>query len=304
MQAPALDRITGLPPIPAMTSPAERQCYHRLAMEADGAVVEFGTWLGASTAYIAAAMREKGGKAHTYDKFETKKSHAKLVRQFREKHGDGSDYPDAYSHFLANVGPLAEHLIVHKGRIEAEQWGDEPIGLIVFDAPKRVPAISAVLTNFRKGIREGTIMAWQDFCHFPSYEIPASLYRLRKHLKFVEAVLPGSTMVFRVKARWKAEEVTRQALSGWTPAEIEAAWEYWGCFVPQEKDHLFQCGRAMFLADTGHTKEAVAVLDRVLSFNSPTVRSKWEYLRKARPDFFVRYRPLFDCFAGHEKVAA
>jgi hypothetical protein len=304
MQARELDPVTGVPPIPAMTSEAERQCYYRLTREAEGAVIEFGAWLGASTAYMAAAAREKGGKVHTYDKFETKKSHAKLVRQFRDKHGNGSEYPDAHSHFLANVGPLIKHIVVHNGRIEAERWGNEPIGLIVFDAPKRVKAISAVLTNFRKGIHEGTIMAWQDFCHFPSYEIPASLYRLRKHLEFTEAVLPGSTMVFRVKSRWKAEEVTREALTGWTPAEIEAAWEYWGCFVPQQKDLLFRCGQAMFLSDIGHTKEAVAVLDRVLSFNSPTVRDKWEYLRGARPDFFVRYRPLFDCVAAHEKVAA
>jgi hypothetical protein len=40
-------------------------------------------------------------------------------------------------------------------------------------------------------------MAWQDFCHFPSYEIPACLYRLRDHLEFVEAVVPGTTLVFR-----------------------------------------------------------------------------------------------------------
>jgi hypothetical protein len=303
MQARALDRVTGLPPIPAMTSDAERECYYRLAKEADGAVIEFGAWLGASTAYIAAAMRETGGKVHVYDKFQSKKGHVKKVRQFYAKQGaNEADMPigDAEPYFRRNLGPLIEHCVVHKGEIANAKWGDEPIGLIVSDAPKRVPAISAVLSNFRGGIREGMIMAWQDFCHFPSYETPASLYRLRRHFEFTEAVLPGSTLVFRVKSAWG--EVTREALTGWTPAEIEAAWEYWSCFVPQEKAHLFRCGQAMFLSDAGHTKEAVAVLERVLSFNDQTVRSKWEYLRSARPDFFLRYRPLFDCFG--EKIAA
>jgi hypothetical protein len=298
MQARALDAVTGVPPIPAMTSEAERLCYHRLALEADGAVIEFGTWLGASTAYIAAAMREKGGKAHTYDKFETKKSHAKLVRQFRDKHGDGSDYPDAYSHFLANVGALAQNLIVHRGRIEAARWDHEPIGLIVFDAPKRVPAISAVLTNFRDGIRPGTMLAWQDFCHFPSYEIPACLYRLREHLEFTEAVVPGSTMVFRVKSVWKPEEVTREALAlpRWTPAEIGEAWAYWLKFVPVEKAPLFACGATMFLCDIGYPDEAAEGLRRVR--DNGAVRKKWDYLRSARPDFLARYRPLFDVMAA------
>lgn len=296
MQAQELDRVTGLPAIPAMTSEAERLCYHRLAMKADGAVIEFGAWLGASTAYLAVAMRERGKKLHTYDKFEAKKGHVKKVREFYAKHGRAEiPLSDAYQHFIGNMGPLLDHCIVHNGRIEAEQWGDDPIGLIVFDAPKRVPAISAVLTNFRKGMREGTVMAWQDFCHFPSYEIPACLYRLRDHFEFVEAVVPGSTLVFRVKSVWQASEVTRSALEGWTPTEIADAYEYWLPMVAAEKRPSFMCGQAMFLADIGHMKRAVDALTEVFKLGDRIVARKWEYLRKARPDFVIRYRPLFDC---------
>ena len=56
-------------------------------------------------------------------------------------------------------------------------------------------------------------MAWQDFCHFPSYPIPACLYRLRQHIEFVEAVTPGSTLVFRVTSQWDADEVSPAALA-------------------------------------------------------------------------------------------
>lgn len=309
MQARELDGVTGVPPIPAMTSEAERQCYHRLAREADGAVIEFGAWLGASTAYIAAAQREKGEKVHVYDKFKSKKGHVKKVRTFYAERGvSEADMPigDAEPYFRRNLGPLIDYCEVHNGEIANAKWGDEPIGLIVSDAPKRVPAISAVLTNFRGGIRRGTVMAWQDFCHFPSYEIPACLYRLRDHLEFTEAVVPGSTLVFRVKSRWEAAEVTREALAleSWAPGEIAAAWAYWVQFVPAEKHPLFLCGQAMFLADTGHMKEAVGALETVLRLDDRAVMTKWAYLRNARPDFFVRYRPLFDCFAAYEKKAA
>jgi hypothetical protein len=305
VSARELDAVTGRPPIPAMTSEAERLCYHRLALEAEGAVIEFGAWLGASTAYIAAAMREKGGKAHVYDKFQSKKGHVRKVREFYAEPGpDNIPVGDAYEHFLHNMGPLAEHCIVHKGQIEQAKWDNEAIGLIVNDAPKRVPAISAMLTNFRGGIREGTVMAWQDFCHFPSYEIPACLYRLREHCEFVEAVVPGSTLVFRVKSVWKPQEVTREAFGNWTPAEVAAAWDYWADCVPHEKWLLFMCGQAMFLCDIGHTSHAVKALRAVLEAGDPTVAKKWDYLRRTRPDFFIRYRPLFDCFAEYEKKAA
>lgn len=304
MQASA--SVTGVPPIPAMTTDAERECYYRLVREGagKGEIVELGAWLGASTAYIAAALRDAGvtRKAHVYDKFEVKPSHQKKIAAF---YGD-KEPPKGPSldQYRANLGPLLDFIETHPGQIEQLRWRLGKMAVLISDAPKRVPAISSVLTTFRGALEAGSVMAWQDFCHFPSYEISACLFRLRKHLEFTEAVLPGSTMVFRVKSRWEAKEVTRAALTDWTPTEIEAAWEYWSCFVPQEKASLFRCGQAMFLADEGHMKEAVAILDRVLSFNDRAVLAKWEYLRGARPDFFVRYRPLFDCFAAYEKKAA
>lgn len=293
MQTSTLDRVT----IPAMTSQAERDCYYRLAKGGTGAVIEFGAWRGASTIYIAQAVKDStGGKAHTYDKFETQKSH---IRKIKEDCPETAEIliHSARKHLEHNLGPLLDHVIIHEGKIEAARWDFEPISFILFDAPKRVPAISAVLTNFRDGIGPQTVMAWQDFCHFPSYEIPACLYRLRDHLEFLEAVVPGSTLVFRVKSVWKASQVTRDALAlnKWAPEEVAKAWRYWEPFVPAEKYPLFMCGKAMFLCDIGHHAHGVAALRAVLETGDEAVLKKWAYLRRARPDFVQRYSPLFEC---------
>lgn len=302
MQA-QLSSITGRPHIPAMTSDAEREAYYRLACAAEGAVIEFGAWLGASTAYLAAAMRDKGQKVHTYDKFLSKAGHIDKVREHYEKRGmDLSKAPvgNAFDAFKAYLGPLMEWVEPHKGEIDDARWNGEPIALIVNDAPKRVPTISAMLTNFRNGIRPGTVMAWQDFCHFPSYEIPASLYRLRDRFEFVEAVYPGSTLVFRVKSVWEPEEVSLDALSldRWSPAEIAEAWLYWlGGRVRAEKAGVFRCGAAMFLCDIGKPEEAVDELSRILRLNDRAVTKKWAYLHQRRPDFVKRYAPLFELMA-------
>lgn len=303
MQAFAERSITGVAPIPAMTTDAERECYYRLASNAagEGAIIEFGAWLGASTAYMAAAVRDSGAqqKVHTFDKFLSKKGHIYKVKEHYEKRGiDLSQAPigDAFDAFKAYLGPLFEYVEPHKGEIERAKWDSEPITLIVNDAPKRVPAISTMLTNFRRGIREGTVMAWQDFCHFPSYEIPASLYRLREHFEFREAVIPGSTLVFEVKRTWKAGEASMAALDvgTWTPAEIAEAWDYWlDGRVDPRKAEIFRCGRAMFLCDIGEPRLAVAALAEVIGRRDEAVLKKWRYLRDARPDFVVRYGPLF-----------
>lgn len=292
MQAPA---------IPAMTTDAEREFYYRIVSEniGNGAIVEFGAWLGASTAYIAAAIRDSGSatKAHVYDKFLSKPGHVSKVEAFYSKQGGQIPTGPSLEQFKANLGPLMSYVRVHKMQIEDIEWLGGQIAVLITDAPKRVPQISPVLTKLGPDL-VGAIMAWQDFCHFPSYEIPACLYRIRHHLEFVEAVVPGTTLAFRVKSEWTADEVSMSALAlaKWTPAEIAEAWTYWLDFVPASKAELFKCGAAMFLCDIGHPKEAVRALEAV----NPTgdVVKKWEYLRKNRPDFVRRYAPLFNVMAA------
>jgi len=289
-----------------MTTDAERECYYWLAKEAKGAVIEFGAWLGASTAYLAAAMRDSGGgKVHTFDKFLSKKGHIYKVEEHYQKRGmDLSEAPigDAFEAFRNYLGPLMEFVEPHKGEIANAKWDGSPIALIVNDAPKRIPAISGMLTNFRSGIREGTVMAWQDFCHFPSYEIPACLYRLRDHFEFVEAVYPGSTMVFRVTYVWKAHEAAQSNLDlgTWTPEEIAQAWDYWLGSVHPAKRQVFRCGQAMFLCDIGYPTEAIEILKTVIATNDKAAIKKWRYLRERRGDFVVRYAPLFQYLASED----
>lgn len=289
--------------IPAMTTDAERECYYRLAKEASGkgCIIELGAWMGASTAYIAAGIRDSGSeqKALVFDKFESKPNHIRKVKAFYSKRGiDKAPTGPSLETFKANLGGLMKYVTPRPGLIEKEiagLWEANSVSLLVTDAPKRVPQISPVLTALRKALQPGSIMAWQDFCHFPSYEIPACLYRIRDHIEFVEAVVPGTTLVFRVKSQWKADEVSLDALalSKWTPDEIEAAWDYWSEVVDKQKLWLFECGQALFLCDIGKPTEAVDSLAYAYSHGSDQIVKKWRYLREGRPDFVTRYAPLF-----------
>jgi hypothetical protein len=292
-----------------MTTDAERECYYRLAKVAagNGAIVELGAWMGASTAYIAAGIRDSGvdAKAHVYDQFISKTGHIGKVQAFYDKIGlDKVPVGPSLETFRKNLGPLLGYVEAHQGKIEQMQWGGEPIALLVTDAPKRVPAISAVLTKLREALQPGAIMAWQDFCHFPSYEIPACLYRLRDHLEFVEAVVPGTTLVFRVKSQWSVDEVSLDALalSRWTLEEISGAWMYWLQFVPDEKKHLFECGAAMFAYDLGEHESAVRLLSGTYRSNPEAILPKWRYLKEKRPDFLTRYAPLFAYLGSHGAI--
>lgn len=299
-----MQTLTGLPPIPAMTSDAEREMYYRLAGEAagNGAIVEFGAWLGASTAYIAAGIRDSGAQAkvEVYDKFDSKPGHVAKVRRFFARQGmRAEELPlgNAFPRFKRNLGPLMAFVDARQCQIEKVKWDAGPIALVVSDAPKRVPCMSAVLTNFRSGLVPGTVMAWQDFCHFPSYEIPACLYHLRDCLEFVETATPGTTIVFRIKQQWEPERVTREALAlrHWTPAAVAEAWAYWlDAAVPAAMRALFRCGEALFLCDIGEAGLAHNALAAALALDDGRAVAKLDYIRQTRPDLTIRYRVLLD----------
>lgn len=309
MQALAERSITGVPPIPAMTTDAERECYYRLAKEAagKGAIVELGAWLGASTAYLAAGVRDSGvdAKVLVYDCFKSKAGHIDKVKAFYDDRNiDKAPVGPSLEAFYDNLGPLGKFVSPHQCQIEGMAWGGASISLLVTDAPKRVPAISAVLTKLRQSLKPGMIMAWQDFCHFPSYEIPACLYRLRDRIEFVEAVVPGTTLVFRVTEPFKHQEVSQAALDlgTWTTDEIGEAWAYWLDYVPAEKAGLFKCGATMFLCDVGEEDKAVSALAGVLADHADDILPKWRYLKEKRPDFLTRYAPLFAYLGSNAAV--
>jgi hypothetical protein len=289
--------LTGVPQIPAMTSDAERECYYRLVRQQAGlgSVVELGAWLGASTAYLAAGVRDAGGGAvHVYDDFAPAADHARKVESFLAQHGtSGALLADGIDAFCRNLGPLLDHVRVHPGSLEEAAWSGDPISVLICDAPKDVPRISSVLTTFGRALGRGSVMAWQDFCHFPSYPIPACLYRLRKHFEFVEAVTPGSTLVFRITSKWTEAEVSTAALAldRWSADEVEEAWSYWSKLVPPEMRDLFACGAALFLFDLKETWRAAAMLTGLSGDGRKKVLEKWNSLQ-SRADFARRYWPL------------
>lgn len=294
---PIADRDPELPEsakaIPAMTTDAERRCYYRLTREQAwrGTVVELGSWLGASSAYIAAGIRDAGvsTRAQIYDRFVWKPaSHDK-------KAGGpiGMSQLDAFRKYL---GPLLQHVDVHKGEVSRLEWSGGPVSLLVCDAPKRTPEISAALTTFAGAMQPGSLMAWQDFAYFPSYDIPAALMRLGKHVEFVEAVYPGTTAVFRVRKPWTASTVSEQALSlkRWKADEIEAAWDAWTERLPALMQPRFACGAAMFLCHIGEHPRARRRLESILAEHSDAVLPKWRYLLEERANLMQRYRPLVE----------
>lgn len=299
----------GATTIPAMTTEAERLAYWRLAREQaqKGAVIELGAWLGASTVYIAAGVRDSGAreKVHVYDRFVWDPSHERKVIAWHKDHpsdgyraGPMPNRATMLDTFKQNLGALLPFVEVNQAEIKSLKWRRGPVALLVCDAPKRVKEISSVLGELAPALVPGSRMAWQDFAHFPSYEIVACLTRLldRGYVKFDEGVSPGTTAIFTVVKPWNPATVSESALAlqTWNAGEVKAAWEAWVPRLPDPMRPRFRCGAAMFLCDIGAAGEGKKLLAGVLKQWPAEVLPKWRYLAEHRQNLAARYTPLFD----------
>lgn len=286
-----------IPTIPAMSSDAERRYYYWLARQfsGKGAVVEIGPWLGASTAYIAAGIRDSGvpARVKVFDRF-LWRAGAGWESKVVERRSSGESFCEE---FKANLGPLLDFVDAHETDIKEICWDSGDVELLFLDAPKRTRDISKILTTFGPTMIPGhSIMVWQDFGHFPSYAILASLSRLGNMVEPIHVIEPGSAVGFRVKEQWPSDLVSEKALDlqCWTPEQIDSVWQQWMSILPEDKKTLFLCGAAMFLYDIGHVQLAQERLRELLSRRDEKVTKKWRHL--AKTNLVQRYPQLFEEF--------
>lgn len=302
LEVGSFDKITlpgDIPEITTMTTPAERRLYYHIASNHSGLgeVVEIGPWLGGSTVHIAAGLRaaNTGATLHVFDKF------AWVVgANWAAKRGADLNRGDCFqSEFLDNLGPFRDNVRSVKSSILDMEWdagngGGGEVELLFLDAPKRVRDISKVLRLFAGHVIPGkTIMLWQDFLHFPSFEIPACLARLREYMEPVYVASPGTTVAFRVVRRWGDDEVSMDALSlrRWNSEEVEREWKEWNRIVPEEA-YSFRFGQVMFLHDIQAVDSALQKLRQFYAEDPALTASSWKKFRAT--SLLTRYAPLFE----------
>jgi hypothetical protein len=290
--------------VPAMTTLQERVAYYRHAKEqaANGKIVEIGTWLGASTIFIAAGLRDAWAefnegepgehpKMHAYDRFLwNAKSHS-------HKAG-GPLQVEMIDAFYTNLGPLRKYVETHAGELINAKWTGEPISYLACDGPKRVREISQTFTKFGVHLKPGAITSWQDFAYFPSYDIPACIDLLERAgvLSFVEAVHPGTTVFMRVERQLRAKEVTeaRFALEQWNVEHIIPLWLKWSLRLPELARARFLVGASFFLCDRGEKEMAVEHFKFCLSQDKDNaIRKKFDYFIQHRDSYCTKYGALF-----------
>ncbi|MDJ0824589.1 MAG: hypothetical protein QNJ16_03710 [Rhodobacter sp.] len=198
-----LGRLKDANRVPTMLSRPERKLYHWLTadwMRGLGEVVELGTYVGGSTAYLAAGHAAAGhpGMIHAYDKFTSSEGlKARLLYANGVPEFDGPDILPTAGRLLA---PWADRLALHKGNIEELGWSGGPIELLIVDAFKKVALIDRMTADFYPALIPGqSLLVHQDFLHWTQPWLVSQMLRLGAAVEPVTMAEPD-TMAFLVRA--------------------------------------------------------------------------------------------------------
>jgi predicted O-methyltransferase YrrM len=117
-------------------------------------IVEIGSYLGASTAFMGYAATSKGGVVHAIDTWQNESMGGEGLR-------------DTYAEFHANTQPFAHFIQTHRGRSVDVAKKEAPIAcdMLFIDGDHHLDAVIADLQDWLPSLKPGGLLAMHDIDH-------------------------------------------------------------------------------------------------------------------------------------------
>jgi hypothetical protein len=208
-----------------MIGPAERACYYwfgRYWFSGDGAIVDAGAFVGASTAAFAAGAAASAKTAgaskpyvHAYDYFEVIDEYvgAAISRDFGPIKA-GQSYR---SHFEAQVAPFADVIRSYPGDFKSHTWNGTPIEILFIDIAKTKELNEHLLKEFFPSLVPGkSIVIHQDYYHCWHPYIHYSMEFLCDEFALIDDYVPYQSRVWlltKAIPRHKLDELSAGLLA-------------------------------------------------------------------------------------------
>ena len=208
----------------------ERKLLYQLARytyAGGGAVVDLGSFCGASTCCLAAGLRDNpraaGRHVDAYDSFIASEPY--LVDFIREQFGESLEMGQSFAAtFRRATTQFADLIEVHAGDLLEQIWpSDEPIEILFVDVAKTLALSGKVLTEFFPRLIPGkSIVIHQDFYHPTAFYLPVVMDFLMDHFTIIETGRDWS-VVFRLERPIPPEILQAASLYKFSFAQQQAA---------------------------------------------------------------------------------
>lgn len=193
------ERLEPMASVPTMLAREEQRLYYWLTSVWSGdhgEVVELGSYVGGSTARLAAGLfdTEKLARVFAYDHFRTDENTKQNVLY---KHGipefDGDDILPLAQKLLK---PWNDRIVYRRGPIESKTWKGGPIEILAMDASKSVHTMDRMSEIFFPHLIPGrSLVVQQDYYHWRQPWVPAQMRRMANWFTPI-AFCPNDTVIF------------------------------------------------------------------------------------------------------------
>jgi hypothetical protein len=245
-----------------LTTPWEQAWVARWVAEelrGDGAVVELGTWLGASSRAIGRGLRKNPSPQppfHAYDTFVFDEIEARVAgTPFEGRLCDGASFRSRYEQRIGTVD-----VVVHEGDVTDASWDGGPIELLFVDLAKTWEVWRHVRVAFLAHVMVGGVVVQQDWAHANTPWLHLWHHRWRDHFECLGHVVHSGTVAFRLVEPLPAEAFTSDAPHGDEAAEVRDAFTWSAGLVHPNRRANVAAAHVMFHALHGYLDDAVDAL--------------------------------------------
>jgi hypothetical protein len=225
----------------------ERKLLYHLARDiyaGEGAVVDVGSFCGASTCCLAAGLRDNprsphGKVLHAFDIFIA--DHPYLSEFIHEHMGRSLSVGESFRPiFDDNVSPFADLIEVHEGNLREAAWPQSsPIEILFIDAAKDLRLSAKILSLFFPRLIPGrSIIIHQDFHHPATFFLVVVMEFLREHFEVIEEMVDYSA-AWRLVSPIPSAKLGLAGQYAFSFAEqLAAIWRTARSFRPEHRHNL------------------------------------------------------------------
>jgi hypothetical protein len=272
--------------IPGMIEPVERELLYRLARDLpfsdEDCAVEFGSFFGKSTAFIAQGLAERAVRPPTlyaYDSFgcDSYGSFRPLVFQFAASGGvtelvrEESGRVDFLPVFQFYLKPKIDSgaVVTRRAELINSFPPDGPIMLMHIDSPKMYVDFKPILFRFLPRMKIGGALVFQDFFYHWSASLIAAVGLLARVgvLEFRESAASSLVCTMQKSIDYRAASEIDLAISSDDQILDHIDYAYSMCLtIPIDRSEVFlprlQLAKVQWLTERGDGKKAAEVVTR------------------------------------------
>ncbi len=241
-----------------------------------GDIFEIGTFAGAITQSLALASEKFKPNIYTVDKFEwdndKKKKFPNLSFQIK----------DDFSNYVINSLSHFENIKIFKSNF-VDLKPNNQIELMFIDAPKRMKYVIQLIRIFSNyWIENNTKLLFEDYNQFLSYELPATLFPIKKNFRF-HTNRSDIVVAEFLKNKIDVKDYKLMNIRKWDIQEIKNNWDEIHNIGDNAKYIDKEISIFMHLFDNNFFDEAISYArERKINFENYKIKNKFikNYLSK------------------------